>query len=563
MEVALFYLKPFLMLTRQQLYEMYYAGPDVMLHYVENVLSHLEEVERHVGHRQQYSIDALAKRVKELVARVERLKMRVAKQGMLNYQLQRRVQELQTELARREREGGEVLPAGVSRDSHNSGLPPSLDLPGVKAKNAVKRTRSLRRKSGKAVGGQVGHRGATLRQVEFPDRVQVHEPRTCRRCRASLAASSVVGRQRRQVFDLPPVVLEVTEHWAETKRCSQCGERTKARFPLDVKAPVQYGQRVRAVATYLHKYQLLPFARTSEAMRDLFTCRISPGTVHTTRHRCAAKLVGVEEQIKNAIKESEVIGADETGLRVAGKSHWIHVARTDDLTHYGYDARRGRTAMDTIGILPHFRGICVRDGWFTYDDYSQATHALCNVHLLRELVYVEEVCAEQQQWTRPFTKLLYDIKAAVEKAKVQGETKLDDEQLTAFTNRYDRLIKRAARLNPPPKNVKPDPLAKRFKVVKVKRRDPASPLIYRLQTKREQVLRFMTDFRVPFDNNGSERDIRMVKLQQKIGGCFRTEEGATAFCRIRSYLSTARKQGHSTLTALECAFAGQPLTLKG
>jgi transposase len=186
---------------------------------------------------------------------------------------------------------------------------------------------------------------------------------------------------------------------------------------------------------------------------------------------------------------------------------------------------------------------------------------LCNVHLLRELVYVEEVSAEQQQWTRPLTKLLLDIKAAVERAKGQGETKLSDEQLALFTARYDRLVKRAARLNPPSKAEKPDPLSKRYKVVKVKRRDPASPLISRLDTKRDQVLRFMTDFRVPFDNNATERDIRIVKLQQKIGGCFRTEEGAEAFCRIRSYISSARKQGHSPLTALERAFAGKPLPL--
>lgn len=219
--------------------------------------------------------------------------------------------------------------------------------------------------------------------------------------------------------------------------------------------------------------------------------------------------------------------------------------------------------MDAIGILPTFKGICVRDGWFTYDEYRQATHALCNVHLLRELVYIEEVSAEQGQWTRPLTKLLFDIKAAVERAKEHGETKLSDEQLARFTTRYDRLVKRAARLNPPAKAGKPDALSKRYKVVRVKRRDPASPLIYRLQTKRDQVLRFMTDFRVPFDNNATERDIRMVKLQQKIGGCFRTPQGAEAFCRIRSYLSSARKQGHSPLTALECTFAGKPLALKG
>ena len=147
------------------------------------------------------------------------------------------------------------------------------------------------------------------------------------------------------------------------------------------------------------------------------------------------------------------------------------------------------------------------------------------------------------------------------RARGRGEVKLSDEHLSKFTARYDRLVRRAARLNPPPKVEKPDAVAKRSKVVRVKRRDPAQPLIYRLQTKRDQILRFMTDFRVPFDNNASERDIRMVKLQQKIGGCFRTPEGAQAFCRIRSYLSSARKQGHSPLAALERAFAGKPLPL--
>ncbi len=198
---------------------------------------------------------------------------------MLNYQLTRRVQELQAELARRQQEGGEVAPAELRRDSHNSGLPPSLDLPGVKAGNAAKRTRSLRQKSDKPVGGQVGHTGATLEQVKTPDHVHLHEPHTCRRCRASLVECAVVGTERRQVFDVPPVVMEVTEHRAQVKRCAECGERTKASFPPDVNAPVQYGQQVRAVATYLHKYQLLPFARTSEAMRDLFQCRITPGTI--------------------------------------------------------------------------------------------------------------------------------------------------------------------------------------------------------------------------------------------------------------------------------------------
>lgn len=549
-----------LSLTRRQLYELYYEGAEPTIRLIEDLIEQLADFERLLGERQQRIIDAQHERNERLAARLKRVEERLARKECEVYALTRRVRELQAEIERLTA-AGEVAGGELRRDSHNSGLPPSSDPPAAKAQNAVRRTRSLRRKGGKRVGGQVGHKGATLRQVEFPDRLRVHAPRRCRGCASSLADAVVVGYSRRQVFDLPRAALEVTEHWAQVKRCDACGLRTPARFPRGVNAPVQYGERVRAVATYLHKYQLLPFARASEAMRDLFGCSISPGTVDATRHRCAAGLVGVEEQIKQGLKAAEVIGADETGLRVAGKSHWIHVARTDTLTHYGADARRGKLAMEAIGILPAFKGVCVRDGWMAYDEYRQAQQALCNAHLLRELVYVEEVAAEQQQWTRPLAKLLLDIKAEVEQAKGQGEMKLSDERLALFTARYDRLVRRAARLNPPPKVEKPDALSKRYKVVRVKRGDPARPLILRLQTKRDQVIRFMMNFRIPFDNNATERDIRMVKLQQKISGCFRTQEGAQAFCRIRSYLSTARKQGHSPLVALERVFAGKHLAL--
>ena len=488
-----------LSLTRRQLDELYQQGAGPTIRLIEDLLGQLADFERVLGEHQRRIIDAVHARNERLAARLKRAEEKLMRRECEVYQLTRRVRELQTELERVRLELGEAAGGEVRRDSHNSGLPPSSDPLAAKAAQSVRRARSLRRKTGRHAGGQVGHRGATLRQVESPDRLRVHAPRRCRQCQAPLADSAVVGYSRRQVFDLPPAALEVIEHWAQVRRCGACGTRTKARFPAGVSAPVQYGGRVRAVATYLHKYQLLPFARTGEAMRDLFGCAISPGTIHTTRLRCAGKLVGVEEQIEAGLRAAEVIGADETGLRVAGRSHWIHVARTDALTHYGYDARRGRMAMEAIGILPQFTGVCVHDGRLSYDEYRRAGHALCNVHLLRELVYVEEVAAEQQQWTRPLTKLLLEIKAEVELAKGQGETKLSEERLALLTARYDRLVKRAARLNPPPKREKADEVAKRYRVVRAERRDPAPPLVYRLQTRREQVLRFMTDFRVPFD----------------------------------------------------------------
>ena len=399
-----------LSLTRRQLYELYYEGAEPTIRLIEDLIEQSADCERLLGGHQQRIIDVQHERNERLAARLKRVEEKLARKECEVYALTRRVQELQTEVEHL------TLAAGgeLRRDLHNSGLPPSSDLPAAKAQNAVRRTRSLRRKSGRRVGAQVGHKGATLCQVECPDRLRVHAPRRCQGCAAPLTNAVVVGYSRRQVFDLPQTVMEVTEHWAQVRRCGMCGARTKARFPAGVSAPAQYGERVRSVATYLHKYQLLPFARTSEAMRDLFGCAISPGTIETTRHLAAARLVGVEEQIKLGLKAAEVIDADETGLRVAGNSHWIHVARTDCLTHYGVDARRGKLAMDAIGILPSFTGVCVHDGWFSYDEYRQAQHALCNVHLLRELVYVEEVAAEQQQWTRPLTKLLLDMKAVVE-----------------------------------------------------------------------------------------------------------------------------------------------------
>jgi len=272
-------------LTRQQLYELYYEGPEATIHLIEGLLEELADFEQILGQRQQRIIDAQHERNERQAAQLKRVKEKLERQECLNYHLTRRLQELQAELERHE-------PGEVRRDSHNSSLPPASDPPGVKAQNAVRRTRSLRRRTGRKVGGQVGHRGLTLVRVGSPDRVVTHAPQSCQRCAAVLSDGAVVAVELRQVFELPPVRVEVTEHRVETRRCAACGERTKAEFPRGVRAPVQYDEGVRARATYLHKYQLLPFARTAEAMRELFGCALSPGTLHTTRGRLAEKLVG-------------------------------------------------------------------------------------------------------------------------------------------------------------------------------------------------------------------------------------------------------------------------------
>lgn len=210
--------------------------------------------------------------------------------------------------------------------------------------------------------------------------------------------------------------------------------------------------------------------------------------------------------------------------------------------------------------MPEYRGTCVRDGFASYEQYQQCEHSLCNAHLLRELVYIRERSEGQKQWTEPLVKLLLEIKGSVEAARAVGDERLSDERQAKFLCRYDRITRRAARLNPPPKE-EVDPSVPRRKVPKKVHGNPALAVIARLRDKRAEVLRFMTDFAVPFDNNGSERDLRMIKVEQKISGCFRTPEGAAEFCRIRSYLSSARKQGHGVLVAIERAFAGKPLAL--
>lgn len=532
--------------TRQQLHEIYYQGPDATVEFIENLYCYVANQAQSIGRQQRITIDSLSAKITRLQSQLKRTKDKLSQQQCLTHHLTRRVQQLETALKQTHSS------AQIQRDSHNSHFPPSSDRPAAKAANSIRRTRSLRQRTGRKAGGQAGHPGTTLPTVEQPDRLILHEPKQCRGCGASLTDCRVVACQRRQVFDLPPVKVEVIEHRAETRCCAKCGVRTKATFPQEVRGRVQYGEGVRARAIYLQKYQLLPYQRTSEAMRDLFGCSISAGALRRVGQRCSEKLINTELRIKSGLKQAEVIGADETGVRVGGKSHWIHVARTDELTHYGYDARRGKAAMEAINILPEYKGTMVRDGWYSYDQMRQCRHGLCNAHLLREMIYVGELDERQQQWTGEMIGLLLEIKEEVERERARGEGQIRQQRQQEYLYRYDQVIAMANKINGPPEG-EASPAGE---VCKEARR-----LIRRLEQRREEVLRFMTDLRVPFDNNGTERDLRMVKLQQKIGGSFRTPEGAEEFCRIRSYISSARKQNHSLLIALERVFRDKPLVL--
>jgi transposase len=329
-------------------------------------------------------------------------------------------------------------------------------------------------------------------------------------------------------------------------RCSRCGLRTKGVFPEEVRATVQYGPSVIAHALYLHDYQLLPYQRTSQAMRDLFGCPMSPSILARSVSGGASKLVETELKIKQKLRCSSVLHADETGLRVEQKCHYVHVASTDRLTHYGCDARRGRGAIDEINIVPGYRGTLVHDGWHSYTYYQECQHALCGAHLLRELTYFSELDEGRKRWAAPIKQVLLEIKRAVEEARTGGDGQLTGERVTALTICYEELIREGLEANPPPERA--DLVGRQ-----------ARNLLLRLERRRAEVLRFMTDFTVGFDNNQAERDLRMIKLRQKISGCFRSAEGARQFCRIRGYLSTMSKQGKSMMQALERACEGRPL----
>jgi transposase len=435
------------------------------------------------------------------------------------------------------------LEARLAKDSHNSNKPPSSD-------GLARRTKSLRRKSGKQPGGQLGHRGTTLRLVAEPDVVVEHRPAVCTGCHAPLdTAAPVVLRERRQVRDLPPLRVQVTEHQALHVQCPACQAVSGGSFPSAASSRAQYGPRLRAFAVYLVEQQLVPYARAQELLRDLFGVALSGGTLVAWVRAAAATLEPVEAQIKAALGRVPVLHSDETGVRQSGHLAWAHVASTARLTHYAIHPKRGRDATDAIGILPAYSGVSVHDGWKPYQTQTHCRHALCNIHHLRELTFLEE--QYHQGWATALKRLLREMKAATEQARRQGHVQLHVPMRTAFVARYDALIAAGLAANPPPERG----LRRRGRL----KQSPVRNLLERLLLGKEQVLAFLNDLTIPFDNNQAERDLRMLKVQQKVSGGFRAASGSAAFARIRGYLSTLSKQRIPLLMALATLFLGEPL----
>jgi len=491
------------MMTREEAQAIYRAGE-------ETVVRVLLEMDARI-HDALRAIDGLEQQVRDLTLRLDAS--------------EQRVKHLEDQLA---------------KNSRNSSKPPSTD--GFQ-KPAPK---SLREKSARPSGGQSGHRGNTLTMVEKPDRTEPHRVERCECCGRSLAACPPDGIEKRQVRDLPPLRLIVTEHQAERKRCP-CGHLNKAAFPEGVNAPVQYGSGIKALAVYFNNYQFLPYKRTCELLADLFDCGISEGTLANLIGECHERLEAPVRQIKAQIAQAPVAQFDESGARVEKKLWWLHAASTATATYYDIHPKRGAEAIKAIGILPNFIGRAIHDFWKPYFGY-ECDHGLCNAHHLRELIFVHE--QHRQAWADAMIDCLLGIKTAVAQAR-QTTNHLTEDQRRDFEARYQRILDQGYAQNP----LSPAPVRK-----KRGRRKKTKPrnLLERLDEHRQEVLAFMYDFNVPFDNNLAERDIRMMKVQQKISGTFRSEDGAHAFCRIRSYISTARKNALGAMDAIARVFAGNP-----
>jgi transposase len=538
------------MVSQHQIRVIYEEGVEAVAATIRQLYEMIEIEDERIQRLVASATAAHLRRIEQLSGRLARLKEELLSRARRIHQLDLTVKGLNKQLreAREQtRLAREAHLATVMKNSQNSSLPPSRD--------PRKRTKSLREKSGLKPGGQVGHKGVTREFVEKPDQLVIHAPESCSLCGSSLSGTEVEASERRQIHHLPPQKIEVTEHQAQIKVCLRCGTKNKAKFPPDVNAPVQYGEGVRSVAAYLMGYQLLPYDRCAEAINDLFGCPLSEGTLATFLKKGASELNEPLQLIKEGLSKSEVLGVDETNLRVNQKQQWVHVSSTEKLTLLCHDKRRGTPAIEQIGILSGYKGVCVHDGFSAYDQYRQCRHGLCNAHLLRELNYVIET--SKPGWAEEMKQLLLDMKAAVSKASEAGKARLSARQLEEFLRSYDGIVSGAGKLYQPLQRKKKGAKKRRSRESPIKA--AARKLIHRLGAKRDEILFFMRDFKVPFDNNQAERDLRMLKVKQKVSGCFRTTRGAEEFCRVRSYVSTMKKQGHSVMETLRSLYAGKVL----
>lgn len=433
-----------------------------------------------------------------------------------NLKLQLRIAELESKLSKYEN----------PKNSVNSSIAPSQD--------PFRKTKSLRKPSKKSQGGQKGHKGSKLKMIETPDAIVVHDVSQCVCCGNGLE-NGFERYDSRQVFDIPPIDIEVTEHRRIHKTCGVCGKHNRGEFPNELKQEAQYGDRLKSLCVYLQNYQMLPFARCSEFIADLTGHYISTGSLSNFQKQCFNNLHDYEIDIKQQLLQSTVLHADETGVRLKGKNSWMHVISTKTISFFAHHLNRGKQAMNDIGLLEHYKGTLIHDRFSSYFSY-QCDHSLCNAHILRDLVYVEE--AFEAPWAKQVRTLL--IKAKNDKQKIPN---LKDSYYSKIFNQYVDLIK------PVIKNYD-----KKFKKTDEQR------LAFSLEKNKDLFLKFIKQPDIPFDNNQAERDLRMIKVKQKVSGCFRSTKHAQYFARIRGYISTIKKNKKNVLENIQKAFEKNPFS---
>jgi len=431
------------------------------------------------------------------------------------------------------------LAARVGQNSKNSSKPPSSDGLGKPA------PKSLRGKTGRRPGRPKGQPGVTMQLTDHPDRVVRHVPGCCGTCGGSLDGAEETRIERRQVTEIPPVRAEVTEHQIVELECGGCGARTRGRAPGGVTAPVQYGPRAAALGAYLWHGQFLSRDRACAAMADMFGCAPSPGALAAMTKKIAGLIAPALDAIVTALIVSEVAHFDETGFRVAGKLAWAHSASSGRYVLVTVHSKRGTQGMDAAGVLPSFAGIACHDAWKPYDSYDGvAAHALCNAHLLRELIAVTETgTADDVVWAQQAIDALLELKQAADTAPAGGHDTADPEVL----EKHGRWFRDAAEAGI---------VLNAARCGKLQKKHHA--LATRMAARADDYLRFAHDLQIHFDNNEAERVIRMSKLRIKVSGCMRSMTGAETFCAIRSYLATATRHGIGWLDALTQAARGDP-----
>ncbi len=455
-----------------------------------------------------------------------------------------------TELAQQLQKQSEIiqeLQARLSKNSQNNSKPPSSD--GYGKQN---RTTSLRPKEEKPNGGQLGHTGETLKSVESPDEIETHEQVCCKECQASLKDVDIFSVEERQVFDIPAMKIVVTAHQATIKICPECQTENKGAFPEDVVRPVQYGNGVKTVASHLNNEHFTPVACTAQVILDLYGQAPSEATILKANKQLNQHIQPARKAVKEMLHQESVINADETGLRVDGKLHWLHSVSTDKLTDYEVHPKRRKKTMDAAGVLDGYQGKLVHDHWKPYFVYEDSEHIACNAHHMRELKYIEN--QYQQPWAGETATLLIEIKNAVDDVKHE-QKQLNKKLLLLFKKRYDMLISKGLKQNP---YIVAEVIEGQPKKRGQPKQTPDHNLLARLRDIKSGTLAFMYDFSVPFDNNLAEQDVRMVKVKQKISGGFRTQEGAKQFASIRGYISTTRKNSVTVFSAIQDAFSGNP-----